>query len=270
MSKARDLANAGTALTTVSATELGYLDGVTSAVQTQINAKQAVVSGVDSTEIGYLDGVTSAIQTQINAQIPKSTVTTKGDILVATGSGTVVRQGVGTDGQVLVADSAQADGVNWATPSAGGMTLLATTTLSGTSTVVSSISQAYKSLLVVGYGVTWSAGNTVFEARANSTGSAAPASGVQSGAATNRSVIYPFAGGNEPSNSNNAFSFTINNYTSSTHRKPFILYGGFIENNASSVFGGTINITSAITSLQYTTAAGTATLGGTVLLYGVN
>ena len=37
MSKARDLANAGTALTTVSATELGYLDGVTSAVQTQIN-----------------------------------------------------------------------------------------------------------------------------------------------------------------------------------------------------------------------------------------
>ena len=41
MSKARDLANAGTALTTVSATELGYLDGVTSAVQTQIDAKAA-------------------------------------------------------------------------------------------------------------------------------------------------------------------------------------------------------------------------------------
>ena len=41
MSKARDLANAGTALTTVSATELGYLDGVTSAVQTQIDTKAA-------------------------------------------------------------------------------------------------------------------------------------------------------------------------------------------------------------------------------------
>jgi hypothetical protein len=41
VSKARDLANAGTALTTVSATELGYLDGVTSAVQTQINTKAA-------------------------------------------------------------------------------------------------------------------------------------------------------------------------------------------------------------------------------------
>ena len=39
MTKARDLANAGTALTTVSATELGYVDGVTSAIQTQLNAK---------------------------------------------------------------------------------------------------------------------------------------------------------------------------------------------------------------------------------------
>jgi hypothetical protein len=39
MSKARDLANAGTALTTVSATELGYLDGVTSAIQTQMDTK---------------------------------------------------------------------------------------------------------------------------------------------------------------------------------------------------------------------------------------
>lgn len=44
MTKARDLANAGTALTTVSATELGYLDGVTSAVQTQIDAKLATAT----------------------------------------------------------------------------------------------------------------------------------------------------------------------------------------------------------------------------------
>ena len=47
MSKARDLANAATALSTVSATELGYLDGVTSAIQTQMNTK-ASTSYVDS------------------------------------------------------------------------------------------------------------------------------------------------------------------------------------------------------------------------------
>lgn len=52
----------------VSSTEIGYLDGVTSAIQTQLNNKQDVVAGVSSTEIGYLDGVTSAIQTQLNAK----------------------------------------------------------------------------------------------------------------------------------------------------------------------------------------------------------
>ena len=44
MSKARDLANAGTALTSVSATELGYVDGVTSAIQTQIDTKLATAT----------------------------------------------------------------------------------------------------------------------------------------------------------------------------------------------------------------------------------
>jgi hypothetical protein len=46
--------------------------------------------------------------------IASSVVTTKGDLIVATGSGTVVRQGVGADGSMLVADSSQADGVNYA------------------------------------------------------------------------------------------------------------------------------------------------------------
>ena len=39
MTKSRTLADAGTAFTSVSATELGYVDGVTSAIQTQIDAK---------------------------------------------------------------------------------------------------------------------------------------------------------------------------------------------------------------------------------------
>lgn len=63
---------------TISSTELSYLDGVTSAIQTQLDAKQAVVSGVSSTEIGYLDGVTSAIQTQLNAKAPVDDATFTG------------------------------------------------------------------------------------------------------------------------------------------------------------------------------------------------
>jgi hypothetical protein len=55
MTKARDLANAATALNAVTATEIGFIDGVTSAIQTQINTKAATtyvdtkVSAVDST-----------------------------------------------------------------------------------------------------------------------------------------------------------------------------------------------------------------------------
>jgi hypothetical protein len=41
MTKARDLANASTALSAVSATELAFVDGVTSAIQTQLDAKAA-------------------------------------------------------------------------------------------------------------------------------------------------------------------------------------------------------------------------------------
>ena len=63
----------------VSNTEFQYLDGVTSAIQTQIDSKQATIDAsnrlnanlihdgsVDNTEFGYLNGVTSAIQTQID------------------------------------------------------------------------------------------------------------------------------------------------------------------------------------------------------------
>jgi len=45
--------------------------------------------------------------------------TTKGDLIVH-GSGGTTRIGVGSDGQVLAADSTQALGVKWATPASGG------------------------------------------------------------------------------------------------------------------------------------------------------
>jgi hypothetical protein len=49
-----------------------------------------------------------------NAAIPKSTVTTKGDLIVATASSTVTRLAIGANNSVLTADSATASGVKWA------------------------------------------------------------------------------------------------------------------------------------------------------------
>ncbi len=84
----------------VSNTEFAFLDGVTSAIQTQLNAKQATITGaattvvtsdltasraaisnssgkiavstVTDTELGYVSGVTSAIQTQLGTKLTAS------------------------------------------------------------------------------------------------------------------------------------------------------------------------------------------------------
>lgn len=75
MSKARDLANAGTALTTVSATELGYLDGVTSAVQTQIDSKEPTLPSQTSNAGKYLttDGTNKSWGTVSQYALPSQT-----------------------------------------------------------------------------------------------------------------------------------------------------------------------------------------------------
>ena len=54
--------------------------------------------------------------------IQPSIVTAKGDLIVATASGSVTNQAVGSNNQVLTADSAQADGVKWANGSAATLT----------------------------------------------------------------------------------------------------------------------------------------------------
>jgi hypothetical protein len=45
--------------------------------------------------------------------IPESLVTTKGDVIAATGSAAVTRVGIGSNGYVLTADSTQTPGVKW-------------------------------------------------------------------------------------------------------------------------------------------------------------
>jgi hypothetical protein len=79
----------------------------------------------------YTTGVATA-----DGAVQKSTATTKGDLLVATASATIARQGVGTNGQVLTADSTLTNGLKWsnisATPRIGQVVTAQTSTTTTT------------------------------------------------------------------------------------------------------------------------------------------
>jgi hypothetical protein len=70
----------------------------------------------------YTAGVATA-----DAAVPENIVTAKADLLVGASSGVVDNLAVGTNGQVLTADSAQTLGVKWATPTDVNLTLNAQT-----------------------------------------------------------------------------------------------------------------------------------------------
>lgn len=56
------------------------------------------------------------IEGGISGALPKDLADAKGDIFAATAADTIARLAVGSNGQVLTADSAQSTGVKWATP----------------------------------------------------------------------------------------------------------------------------------------------------------
>ena len=70
----------------------------------------------------YTAGVATA-----DAAVPENIVTAKADLLVGASSGVVDNLAVGTNGQVLTADSTQTLGVKWATPTDVNLTLNAQT-----------------------------------------------------------------------------------------------------------------------------------------------
>lgn len=101
MTKSRDLANAATALNAVTAVELGYVDGVTSAIQTQLDAKLAS-------------------STAATTYVANSLADAKGDLFVASADNTVTRLPVGSTGETIVVDSSTATGLRYQGSMAAG------------------------------------------------------------------------------------------------------------------------------------------------------
>ena len=69
---------------TASVAELNILDGATLDV-TELNVLDGIPGTLTATELGYVDGVTSAIQTQINTKAPIASPTFTGTVTLPTG-----------------------------------------------------------------------------------------------------------------------------------------------------------------------------------------
>jgi len=119
--------------------------GIQSASTTQSGAVQ--LSDSTSTTSSVLASTPTAVkaakdaadaaQTTATAAIPKSTVTTAGDVIYATGSSAVTRLGIGTAGQVLTVNGG-GTAPAWAAPAGGGKVLQVVSTAYSTTTTTAS------------------------------------------------------------------------------------------------------------------------------------
>ena len=203
-------------------------------------------------------------------------LTTKGDLLGY--STAAARVAVGTNGQVLTADSTAATGVAWADTTS--MTLLSTTTLSGTSTSVTVAANTYKNLVAYIYGGTVASGNFNYNVRINGITSATytnmNSSRVASGALLSTGGDTSAIDLNQPGNmsvtSGGVNSFVLTFWDcNSTQKKNVTVNGSYInQSSENAVILNNVSVKDATSAITNITVIGNVALtGGTIQVYGV-
>ena len=225
--------------------------------------------------------MTKARELGDNAQNTKpKVVDAKGDLIVGTGSDAASRLAVAsTAGYLLSVDSAEATGLKWAAPAAGGgITLISTTNYTSASATLSitSIPTTYKKLYLMWYAWYPSSNAASIFMRVNSDTGSNYVSMANSGNSSYTSSVG-LNNWTVPNNSSNiayraAALIEIPDYTSTANGKIIqhtftSIFDADTANN-SGLTNNTLYIgTSAITSIQLVTGSGTWS-GGVAYLYG--
>jgi hypothetical protein len=213
-----------------------------------------------------------------SAYIAKTLVDAKGDILTASAADTPAILTVGANDTVLTADSSTATGLKWATPAAGGMTLISTTTISNQGTVsLTSIPGTYNHLQIVIEDYLPVSNDIVLRMRINSDSGTkyrtmqVDATSMETQLSFSQSSIAVSSFQSQTS-SNSLIIIDIPNYANAVTFKTlqsfaitnYPVEGTFILWQSVGVF----NSTSAITSLDFFATTGNIS-SGTIKLYGV-
>ena len=233
---------------------------------------------------GYVYDSTDAVWYPIgtgshnHSEIPSTIVDAKGDIIAATAADTVARLAVGANDTVLTADSSTATGLKWATPAAGGMTLINTggTTLSGSSITIGSIPGTYKNLQLIVRAPKPATDNADFYMRINSDTSTRYEYHLNNRASpgTYGSSLIKLAEQIDNTTATGLIQMDFYDYANTVTWKQG--WGFCLVNNATTstsynyqLTGWTYNQTAAITSIDLFTSTGNWT-SGTAFLYGVS
>lgn len=214
----------------------------------------------------------------VEGGIQPTLLDSKGDLIAASAADTPQRLAVGSNDQVLTADSSTATGLKWATPATGGgMTQIATGTLSGTSVTISSIPTTYKDLVLVVRSFRPTDDGEYFRMRMNGdTGTKYNAQTATQGDGIIFGDSFIQLTRSPDNTATNAFAYmTFQDYTNTTTRKQGFSYATVPDSTTPATVANYSNrtfwydSTNALTSITLFVAAGNWA-AGTYILYGVN